>query len=58
MTEKHYSNITLKEVEQYCAGTVSDFTKERLLDILNGEVDLDEAREDCLSFAKRNIDKD
>lgn len=50
MSDKHYSNITLDAVKLYCTGTVSDFTEERLLDILNGEVDLDDARDDVLSF--------
>jgi len=55
MSNKHYSNITLDAVEQYCAGTVADFTIVRLLDILTGETDLDEAREDALSFAEEEI---
>ena len=54
MSEKHYSNITIEAVRKYCSGTVSDFTEESLLDILNGEVDLDEAREDVLSLMEDN----
>ncbi|MCK4704698.1 MAG: hypothetical protein KAT90_04380 [Gammaproteobacteria bacterium] len=48
-----YKNITMEMVKEYCRGTMSDFTEERLLDILTGEVALKDARDDVLSFAER-----
>jgi hypothetical protein len=46
-----HPDITMQMVEDWCAGTVSDFTKDRLLAILRGEYPLNEAREDVVSLA-------
>lgn len=49
MSEDEMS-INEEEVENWCKGTVSDFTLSRLTEILNGQYPLDEARKDILSF--------
>ena len=46
-----YKDITDGMISIWVTGTFSDFTRERLKDILTGEYDLEEAREDVLSFA-------
>jgi len=51
-----HPDITMQMVEDWCAGTVSDFTKDRLLAIVRGEYPIDEAREDIVSLAD-SVDK-
>ncbi len=54
--------ITPEEVTQWCTGSLgTDFTAERLADILNKDYPLDEAIEDILSFRpaqKDNTEED
>lgn len=47
---KVYETITEQEVEDWCEGTISSFTLQRLTEILTGEYPLENAREDILSF--------
>lgn len=49
MSEQEMS-ITEVEVEEWCRGTITDFTLSRLTEILNGQYDLQDARNDILSF--------
>lgn len=45
-----FKTITLDEIRNWCRGSFSDHTEARLHDIMTGEYDLSEAREDILSF--------
>lgn len=49
-----FKTITYDEVSEWTKGTISDFTLDRLTEILNGQYNLDEARADILSFRKNN----
>jgi len=53
--EMDYKTITEEEVETWCIGTFSNYEIARLTDILTGEYDLEEAREDVLSFRKKEL---
>ncbi len=60
MTDK-FKTITKEEVEEWCSGslfsTPFERTTDKLWEILTGEYDLKEAREDILSFRDYNPDK-
>jgi hypothetical protein len=49
-----YKTITADEIKNWCKGSFSEYTLERLLDIITGEYDLDQAREDILGFRQKD----
>jgi hypothetical protein len=46
--------ITEEEIDNWSSGTAQSHLKTYMLRIINGEYDLNEAREDILSFRKKD----
>lgn len=55
--EELFKTITDGEIKTWCDGTFTDYTFDRLRSIIIGEYDLNEAREDILSFRKESGEK-
>jgi len=53
--DRDLEKITDKEILEWCQGTLTDYTLDRLKTILTGEYDLTEARQDALSFKRFKI---
>lgn len=53
-----YETITKDEVEWWCVGTISNHAVAYLHEILTGEYDINQAREDILSFRPKEDEKE